>query len=115
MNNKFNGKALMQDSVLAQLNIYSSWVKTGKPCAMILLQNRYVQEAKKYVENQSLKFYAYEYYPEWSQIYIYKHDYMLAIIKNLPEQPKTKYDHWILGKAFGYSDESIKEYLDSIW
>lgn len=44
-------------------------------------------------------------------IWIYKEKYMLEIIKNLPEQPKTVFDHWILGKAFGYSDESIKKFI----
>ena len=36
---------------------------------------------------------------------------MLEIIKALPHNPKTVYDHWVLGKAFGYSDESIGEFL----
>ena len=37
---------------------------------------------------------------------------MLEIIKSLPENPTTNYEHWILGKAFGYSDGAIKEFLE---
>lgn len=63
-------------------------------------------------EKQKLYFYV-EYLVEgWVNIYIFKYLFLKDVIKELPEQPKTIYDHWILGKAFGYSDDSISKFIE---
>ena len=38
---------------------------------------------------------------------------MLVNIKSSPDQPNTPYDHWILGKMFGYPDEEIRDFIKS--
>lgn len=32
-------------------------------------------------------------YKEWKTIFIYKHSYLIDIIKNLPNSPQTPYEH----------------------
>jgi hypothetical protein len=66
------------------------------------------------VDTFSLKTYIEELAPGWKTLWMYKDEYMLEIIKSLPDEPKTKFEHWILGKAFGYSDEAIKIFLENI-
>ncbi|MEJ8552752.1 hypothetical protein [Tepidibacter sp. Z1-5] len=52
-------------------------------------------------------------YEGWKVIWIYKDEYLLEVIKNMPEKPKTIYDHSVLGKVFGYFDKAIKEFIES--
>lgn len=85
-----------------------------KPVAMMSIQNRYFKEAESIVKNMNgLKFHSEYLYDGWMTIYIYKHNYMLEIIKSSPDEPKTAYEHWILGKMFGYSDEEIGKFIES--
>jgi len=101
--------------IFGELNAYCYMVNKGcKPVAIMSLQNRYVDKAKEKVEKtDGLKFYS-EYLCEgWTTIYIYKHDYLLEVIKSSPSEPKTAYDHWVLGKMFGFSDEEIGKYIES--
>jgi len=49
----------------------------------------------------------------WFRLWIFKKDIMLEIIKVLPDKPNSIFDHWVLGKVFGYSDEAIEEFLTS--
>jgi hypothetical protein len=82
--------------------------------AMMPIQNRYLEETKIIVENtDGLNFYSEFLYEGWTTIYIYKHDYLLEVIKNSPDEPKTVYEHWVLGKMFGYSDEEIGRFIES--
>jgi hypothetical protein len=94
---------------------YCYQVKCGsKPIAFTTLKTKYIDLAVSYVkEKYSLNTYIEEIEncPEWKIIYIYKHDYLIEIIKYLPKNPQTSYDHWIIGKACGYSDDAIGEFL----
>jgi hypothetical protein len=87
-------------------------VKRGKPSAILPVQNRYVKQAKeKILKNYGLQVYEQQLSEGWTVLWIYKKDYMLEVIKMLPEKPKTIFDHWVLGKVFGYSDEAIEEFI----
>jgi hypothetical protein len=86
--------------------------KGCKPVAIMALQNECVEEAKERVEAKKLHFYSEVLCEGWSTIYAYKHEYLLDVIKSSPEKPKTVYDHWVLGKLFGYSDEEIRGYVE---
>lgn len=104
----------MDDIITGTVDLYCYMVERGKPCSCEAIQDRYTGEIIKRVEKSfGLKTYVEDLTPEWKTIWIYKDDYMLEIIKSLPKEPKTVFDHWILGKAFGYSDEAIKNFLKS--
>lgn len=102
----------MENYIMLKIDLYCDLVQKGKPCACEAIQNRFVDEAVKRIEETfKLKAYTEELYSGWKTIWIYKDEYMLEVIKLLPEEPKTIFDHWVLGKAFGYSDEAIKTFL----
>ena len=105
----------MHERIAGELFTYCYVVKTGsKSVVMMPIQNRYLEEAKITVENtDGLKFYSEFLYEGWATIFIFKHDYMLEVIKNSPDEPKTVYDHWVLGNMFGYSDEEIGRFIES--
>lgn len=103
----------MNEYTLAIINLDCQMIQTGKPCASLAIQDRYVVEVVNMVNNVKLKTHVECLAEGWNTIFIYRDEYMLEIIKALPD-PKTKFDHWVLGKAFGYSDEAIKEFLQNI-
>ena len=104
----------MNQFIKIKIDLYCDSVQKGKPCACEAIQERYFKEVSLRIENTfGLKTYVEDLAPEWKTIWIYKDDYMLEIIKLLPEEPKTRFEHWILGKAFGYSDEAIKNFLET--
>lgn len=108
--------ANINDAIKMQIYIYCQAVQTGnKPVANMLLQTRYIDKAKKIILKHGLNLYV-ENIKEnenWKSIFIYKHKYLIDIIKNIPDNPTTIYEHWILGKLFGYSDEAIGEFINT--
>lgn len=104
----------MNEIIKGQLDSYCEFVRCGKPAAMLALQDRYVKEAENIITNKySLMFYEEDLAKGWKTIWIYKENYLLDIILALPEQPKTIFEHWVLGKVFGYSEQAIKDFLET--
>ncbi len=103
----------MNDFILNRIDFNCDMVQKGKLCSCEAVQDRYIKDAVKIINNFKLKAYVEELSSGWKTIWIYKDEYMLEVIKKLPEQPKTIFEHWILGKAFGYSDEAIRNYIQT--
>ncbi len=105
----------MNNSILKQADSYCKMIKRDKPCSCQAIQDRYVEELTLRIhEVYGLKTYIEDLAPMWKTLWTYKDDYMLSIIKSLPNEPKTPYDHWVLGKAFGYSNEAIRIFLEEV-
>lgn len=105
----------MNEAIKMQLMGYCEGVKLGtKPAAMMSIQTRYQVEATEVVETYGIKCYIEDVEEDsiWKVLWIYKYDYLLDVIKQMPKHPNSKYDHWVLGKLFGYSDEAIKNFLN---
>lgn len=104
----------MNELIKMKIDMQCEFVKRGKPCACESIQDRYFIEASIIIiEEYKLKTYSVCLADGWKTIWIYKDNFMLEIIESLPDKPITNYDHWILGKAFGYSDGAIKEFIES--
>ena len=104
----------MDAFIISRIDLYCDWINKGKPCACEAIQDRYVNETAQRIKSKNrLQVYIENLAPGWKTVWAYKEDYMLEIIKSLPEKPKTVFDHWVLGKAFGYSDEAIKNFLET--
>ncbi len=103
----------LNDQLKSQIYTYCQMIKAGKPTAMIPVQERYIDESIEKVKELKLKTYIEDLSEGWKVLWIYKDEYLLEIIKKMPEHPKTAYDHWVLGKIFGYSDESIKQFVNT--
>lgn len=108
----------MSDEIKMQIITYCEAIKTGtKPVAMLSIQSRYVEEVKLYIEYEGLKIHirSSEGDENWKVVFIYKYDYLLDVIKSAPEYPNSIFEHWMLGKLFGYSDEAIKDFLATLY
>ena len=103
----------MNEFLKGQIYTYCELVIRGKPAAIISIQDRYAKETIDIVKSNKLYYLIEELSAGWKTLWIYKYKYMEEIIKKMPEKPKTIYDHWVLGKIFGYSDEAIKEFLET--
>ena len=100
--------------VKGQVSAYCEMVQRGKPSAILPIQNRYVDELQRYIKSEyRLHVYTETLTEEWTTIWIYKDSHMLEVIQSLPQKTETVFDHWVLGKMFGYSDEAIRQYLES--
>jgi len=98
----------------AELNMNCQWIKLGnKPLAIVQLQRRYKELVIKYLN---------EFHPtilyqieitndEWLKVILYQYNHMKLIYDYLPNEPNSIFDHWLIGKACGYSDEAIEQYL----
>jgi len=45
-----------------------------------------------------------------TEVYVFAHQYMKEVILNAPEMEGQVY-HWYWGKVYGYSEESIAEFM----
>ena len=98
----------MNNQLKEKIHNYCQYIITGKSIANLPIQTRYIEKAKNLIEKEyKLKIFIEPLAESWSSLWIYKKEFMIEIIKALPDDPKTIYDHWVLGKAFGYSDEEL--------
>lgn len=112
----------LSGELLGRLRVYCEMVQRGKPAAMFPIQARYANEAKTIIQSYGLHEYLEKLAEGWLTLWIYKFPHILEVIKSVPQAPSTAYDHWVLGKLFGYSEEVIHEFIwrdekicDYIW
>ncbi|PYG88466.1 hypothetical protein LY28_01315 [Ruminiclostridium sufflavum DSM 19573] len=95
-----------------EIDCYCYMVLRGKPAAVLPVKKECVRGVKDRIINfHRLKAFEKELSEEWSSIWIYDKDFMLEIINCLPEKPNTIFEHWVLGKVFGFSDEAIEKFI----
>lgn len=86
-------------------------VKRGKPVYVCNLKENELIEAEQMVKDEELYAYPVPASTGWIHFYAYKYPHLLEVIKSAPNQPQTAYDHWVLGKMFGYDEQSIHEFV----
>lgn len=102
----------LSDYLKGEIRAFCYLVERGKPAATITVQKRYTKTALALIkQDYNLHTYKEELDQAWDVIWIYKHKHILDVIKALPDHPETTFDHWVLGKLFGYDETSIKEFL----
>lgn len=99
---------------IEELKNYCELVKKEKPAAMIPITEKNLEQAIKTAVSYGVKHYYVNYYENWYEFWVYTYPHILDVIKSVPDSPSSAYDHWILGKLFGYSDHSISEFLTTI-
>ncbi len=105
----------MNSFVIDEIKKYAFLINKGlKPAANLPIQERYADEAAKFVVSLGLSSLIEPLSEGWVQLWLFKYNHMLDVIKELPQAPKSTYDHWILGKVFGYTEESISEFLERV-
>ncbi|GMA52052.1 hypothetical protein GCM10025857_34090 [Alicyclobacillus contaminans] len=95
----------------AVLANYCYMVQRGKPAASMALQERYIEEASDFVDGYKLNAHVETLSEGWVTFWVYKYEHILEVIKSMPQAPKTAFDHWVLGKLFGYEEAAIAEFL----
>jgi hypothetical protein len=107
---------IMNKFTEAQVIEHSQLVMRGaKPCSVLPVKYLNADYALELSKQQNCKAFIKETDDEnWCEIWMYKRDEMRGIIENLPEKPETKIEHFILGCAFGYSIDSILDYVGSM-
>ena len=89
-------------------------VQRGKPAALISIHKDEVEEAIEFINSHNLKALVREDNgEEWKSLWIFKYDHILTVIESLPVGcPQNPYEHWILGKLFGYDEHSIEKFIN---
>lgn len=96
-----------------EIGAYCYMVKRGKPAAMIPIQERYAPEAISLIEKHELNSYTEWLSEGWKTLWIYKYPHILEVIKSVPQAPSAVFEHWLLGKLFGYEEAAIHEFIEA--
>lgn len=89
-------------------------VRRGKSCAYEIVKIKKLKYVLSVIKKYDLKYIIQKLNNEWVAVFMYEKWYMKEVIRSLPDKPKTLFEHWVLGKAFGYSDEAISQFLETI-
>jgi hypothetical protein len=101
-----------QPEILALLDAHALLVARGvRAAAMEALQDRYVEEARAIANRHDLFLLVEDLSEGWKEVWLYKQPHVGFIIEKTDGQPATAFEHWVLGKLFGYSEEAIADYL----
>lgn len=107
-----NNSIKIPDYIKGQVRSFCYMVVRGKPAANIAVQKRYTNQVVKLIKNEfDLFTTTKEYYPDWTEIWIYKYVHIGKVISTIPRKPKTITEHWLLGKLFGYSEQAIHDFI----
>jgi len=98
--------------IQGQLVAYCMMVKNGKPAALLSIKSSHVDSALELIKNYELHAYVEKLTDDRKSIWIYKFPHILEVIKSTGQAPITNVDHWILGKLFGYDEQSINDFLE---
>lgn len=100
---------------MGQVDALSYQVSKGKPAALVAARVRDLKDAVEIAGSHGARVHAVENgVAGWLDLWIYKFDIVLTVIRAAPRTPTTAADHWLLGKLFGYSDEEIERYVKAI-
>ena len=97
--------------IKGEIIAYCYMVDRGKPAACIALQERFIEDNLNFIKSNKLKSYIEPLSEGWVTLWIYKYSHILDVIKSLPQYPTSTFNHWVLGKLFGYDENSISNYL----
>ncbi len=93
---------------MTKIQVYCYMVQRGKPAAMLPIQEKLLGKAiTLVVKDHSLNYHIGQLCKGWITFWIYKQPHILEVIKTVPDKPETIFDHWVLGKLFGYDEVAI--------
>lgn len=102
----------MNERILGEIDAYAFMVQQGKPAAAIPIKTDYLAAAVKYISKTHGSSTYYEELSEgWVTLWIYEYPHILEIIKIVRHSPQSTFDHWVLGKLFGYDEAAIAKFI----
>lgn len=104
---------LAEGFALGGFDAACSEVERGsKPAACSLIPTRWLQQATEIARQHHCNVLVKQNAQEgWSDIWIYCHEHLRDVIESVPQRPDSPFDHWILGKLFGYSEAEIARFV----
>lgn len=98
--------------IMGEIMANTYMVERGKPASCIPVKVRDIDMVEKKVRDVcGIKTYCEILSEKWVTMWIYKYPHILEIIRSTKDNPKTTFDHWVLGKLFGYDEDSIAKFL----
>lgn len=95
-----------------QIAEHCFFVKTGKPCSVLLIKTKDIEFGLRLVKKNNLYcFIEKTEDKDWCDLWIFARKELKEIIHKMPQNPKTPFDHFILGCLFGYSIEAICNFI----
>lgn len=104
----------MNDYLKAQIQDNCDSINTGKPCSALSVKIIDSEEAKNIVIENRLNVYTKLSSDDWVEFWIFKRIELLKIIKKMPDNPKSNFDHFMLGCLFGYDINSILDFINKL-
>lgn len=106
----------MKSEQLIDIHHAINLVRQGKPCASMVIKKLSLKENgfDHLIEDEGMKFLVEPLDDHWDVLYIFECELMRDIIKQTPNTPKSRYDHWVLGNLFGYSHEAIMKFIGRV-
>ena len=102
----------MNERILGEIDAYAYMVQQGKPAAAIPVKIDYLTEVVEYISKiHGSSTYHEELSEGWVTLWIYKYPHILEVIKSFKHSPQSTFDHWVLGKLFGYDEAAIAAFL----
>jgi len=97
---------------IGEIQAYCYMVQRGKPAAMVPIQKRHLKKAVTFIVKEfDLKYHIDLLCEGWATLWIYKQPHIREVIKTVSDKPETVFDHWVLGKLFGYEEAAIGDFL----
>lgn len=100
----------MNDFLRGQITEHCYLVQRGKPVSVLSYQERYHNELSEIIKEAGLLVKC-EIKNSWGVAYIFKNPALRYVLDDLPNEPKTSADHYLLGALFGYDTNSICEHI----
>jgi hypothetical protein len=103
----------LNESLKTQIIENAHLIQMGvKPCSVIMVKSEYISDALK-LPNLPVKACVRQTKDnKWCQLWLYKDYRLLDIILRTKEVPETDIDHFINGCIFGYSIDSILDFIE---
>jgi hypothetical protein len=100
----------MNDYLKAQIQEHCYMVERGKPMSILSYQERYHNELAEIVKEAGLLVKC-VIDKEWGVAYIFKNPALRYVIEELPCEPETASEHYLLGALCGYDNNSICDFI----
>ena len=82
-----------------------------RPAASAAIVQRDLERAREVAAGCGVGFLDFPLAEGWREVWVYREPHLRYVIIQTERKPATAYEHWVLGKLFGYSEDAIAGFL----